>query len=75
MKTFNPDKIIFEAPMHKTMTALAAHFSMTPFMLRYNLGKSRHLSIVDKILKENKKTKKKSETSEIVLQNNMEAKQ
>lgn len=73
MKTLTVEEITSRAYSHSTMKSLATELGLSAFMLRYNLGKCRKLDLVNKILNDNKLTKK-SEMSEIVLQNNDEAK-
>lgn len=44
------NRVLWEAPLHKTFTNLSRALCMNPPMLRYNLAKDRKLALILKIL-------------------------
>jgi hypothetical protein len=55
MSAFDVDKVIWEAPLHKSMVSLAKEFGMGPEMFKYRLMKERKLMLVKNIVKGNLK--------------------
>lgn len=47
----NIDQVIFAAPMHRTMSALARHFGVNVQFLKYRLMKAHKLELVRRIIK------------------------
>lgn len=54
MTNINIDRVIFQAPLHKSWVSLAREFNISPEMLRYNLCRVHKLMLVKAILKQRK---------------------
>lgn len=50
MKQLDINKVIWEAPEHRSMKSLAKHFEMDVSTLKYHLGKQRKLQLVKRVI-------------------------